>query len=245
MENTGQFYDSWNMYMFYGILGSIGIGALILLYYEFRVLRIKEYKEKYDFVNLHEVKYFWYAVIAFLLAAAFAVNTLGTEVIRENGVRWFYVRVFISLCSMVIGYFLFYSMIRVYYPKKIAKRLNKLRTAPRISPDGNVMRRLTEEEEDVHLEKSMIEEEEIQVVDYDVWIDEKTGYKKIEKYIINEQTTECPECGYYTLMIDREEVGQAPTESEAGYIIEHLKCSYCGYKEKREVMVSSLASNVA
>lgn len=163
----------------------------------------------------------------------------------EHGIRWFYVRVFISLCLGVVSYYLFYSLIRVAYPRKIAKRLYKLRTKPRVSPDGNLMRKLTEEEEDIHLEKSMIEEEEIQVVDYDVWIDEKTGYKKIEKYVINEKTAECPECSYFTLVISSEEVEKAPTQTESGVIIEHLECSYCGYKEKREILVSSLASNVA
>ena len=245
MEISGNSLGPWNQYMFYGILGSLVIGVLVLLFYEFNVLKIKDPKEKYDYVNLHEVKYFWYALVFFLLSGAFAINTVATDVIAEHGMRWFYVRIFISLCFMVIGYFSVHSLIRIYYPKKIAKRLHKLRTAPRISPDGNVMRRLTEEEEDVHMERSMIEEEEIQVVDYDVWLDEKTGYKKIEKYIIHDQMSECPECGYFTMTIAREEVGKEPTQAEAGYIIEHLECNYCGHKVKREIIVSSLSTNIA
>jgi hypothetical protein len=245
METTDQHFGAWNQYMFYGVFVSIAIGALILIFYELRVLRIKDFKEKYDYVNLHEIKYFWYAIICFLTAGAFGINTIASKVILESGTKWFFVRVFISLSFIVVGYFLFHSLIRIYYPKKLAKRLSKYRHAPRYSPEGNMMRRLTEEEEDLHMEKSMIKEEEIQIVDYDVWIDEKTGHKKIEKYILNDQASECPECGYFTLVINSEEMGKAPTDAEGGYLIEHLECNYCGHKEKREVMVAKLSSNVA
>ena len=244
METTANLIP-WDQYMYYGIAASMTIGVLFLIYYEAMVLRIKDFKEKYDFVNLNEIRFFWYAVISFLIAGAFAINTVASRIIAESGTKWFFVRVFISLSFIVIGYFVLHSLIRIYYPKKLAKRLHKYRTATRISPSGNPMRKLEEHEEDVHMEKSMIEEEEIQVVDYDVWIDDATGYKRIEKYIINEQTVECPECGYYTLIIGSEELGKAPTDSEAGYLIEHLECSYCGHREKREVVVSSLSSNIA
>jgi hypothetical protein len=245
METTDQQFGAWNQYMFYGILASISIGILLLVYYEFRVLRLRDHKEKYDYVNLHEIKYFWYAVICFLTAGAFAINTIASKTIMESDIKWFFIRLFISLCFVVVGYFLCHSLIRIYYPKKLANRLHKLRVAPRTSPSGNPMRRLTEEEEDIHLEKSMIKEEDIQIVDYDVWIDEQTGFKKIEKYILNNQATECPECGYYTMTILSEEMAKAPTDSEGGYVIEHLGCSYCGYKEKREVGVAKLSSNIA
>jgi hypothetical protein len=245
METTDQHFGAWNQYMLYGIFCSIVLGTLLLIFYEFNVLRIKDYKRKYDYVNRHEIRYFWYSIICFLTAGAFGINTIASKVILESGTKWFFVRVFISLSFIVVGYFLFYSLIRIYYPKKLAKRLDRYRTAPRISPAGNTMRRLTEEEEDVHMEKSMLREEEIQIVDYDVWLDEKTGYKKIEKYVMNDQASECPECGYYTMVIGSEEMGKAPTDSEGGYVIEHLECNYCGHKEKREVEVASLSSNVA
>ena len=245
METNDQHFGAWNQYMSYGIIASIAIGTLVFLFYEFNVLRIKDNKEKYDYVNLHEIKYFWYAVICFLVAGAFAINTIGSKVILESGTKWFFVRVFISLSFIVVGYFLFHSLIRIYYPKKLAKRLSRYRNAPRYSASGNIMRRLTEEEEDIHMEKSMIKEEEIQIVDYDVWVDDKTGEKKIEKYILNYQASECPECGYYTMVMHSEEMGKAPTDAEGGYLIEHLECNYCGHKERRDVAVAKLSSNVA
>lgn len=244
MEITDSFLGTWNQAMFYGILTSLALGVLTLVIYEFNVLRIKDYKLKYDYVNLHEIRYFWYALIFFLLAAGFAINTIGSETLKEMGVRWFCVRIFFSLSLMVVAYFAANSLLNILYPKKIARRLHKLRTAPRVSPDGNRMRRLTEEEEDIHMERSMIAEEEVQVVDYDVWLDEKTGFKKIEKYVIHDKSVECPECGFYTLMINSEEVVKNPTETESGVIIEHLECKYCSHKQRREISVSSFSANV-
>jgi hypothetical protein len=242
MQTAPDFLASWNLYLTIATFGFIVLGVLIFLFHEFRVLQIKDYKEKYDYVNLHEIKYFWYAVIALIVAAACSVNTIGTSLIVEKGMRWFWVRLGLSACFIVVGY-VFDSLIRIYYPKKLARRLTKLRTKPRISPEGNPMRRLTEDEEDLHLEHSMIKEEDVQVVDYDVWIDEKTGYKKIEKYIVSEQAVECPECGFYTMVIDSEELGKSPTENEPGYLIEHLACSYCNHRERKEIVVAQLSTN--
>jgi hypothetical protein len=245
MENTTTFLGTWNQYMYYGAGSLVVIGVLIFLYHEVKILQIKDYKERYDYVNLHEIKYFFYAVISCVVAGAFFVNTIGSALILHYGPRWFYVRSGLSICLIIVGYFVFLPLIRIYYPKKLSRRLTKLRTTPRISPDGNAMRLLTESEEDLHLEHSMIKEEDIQVVDYDVWIDDKTGYKKIEKYIVSEQAVECPECGFFTMIIDSEEMGQTPTQSEPGYLIEHLACSYCHHREKRELVVSQLSTNVA
>jgi hypothetical protein len=244
MENSSTFLTSWNTYMYFGSVAFVAIAVLILLYHEFRVFQIKDYKEKYDYVNLHEVRYFWYAIIALILAAAFFANTLASATIEHEGQRWFYVRLFITISFSVIAYFVFFSLVRIYYPGKLEKRLNKLRNTPRISPAGNQMRKLSESEEDHHLEQSQIADEEIHSIDYDVWIDEKTGYKKIEKYNAYQHAEECSECGYYTMKISREEVEEAPTISETGLLLQHYKCSYCNHREAKEIVIAKLADNV-
>src|SRR5204862_5032569 len=126
-----------------------------------------------------------YAVMAFIFAAALFANTILTEQITSTarGMLFFYVRIFIVVSLTLIAYFTFYSMVRIYYPKYLEKRLNRLRNTPRISPAGNAMRKLSEEEEDIHLKADLIEEEaNVHSVDYDVWIDDQPGFKKIEKY---------------------------------------------------------------
>ena len=107
------------------------------------------------------------------------------------------------------------------------------------------MRRLSEEEEDAHLDASQIAEEAsgVHSVDYDVWLDDKTGEKKIEKYYSYQHTEECPNCGYYTMKIDIEEVETAPTQNEPGKLLKHYKCSYCSHREQKEVVLAKLSSN--
>ncbi|MBX2946457.1 MAG: hypothetical protein KF725_11550 [Cyclobacteriaceae bacterium] len=244
MDVPHQFLDSWSYYMYLGAIAFIVLGLLILGYHEFRILIIKDLKEKYDYVNLNEIKFFWYAIIAFIVAGFMFFNTLATDMIHKSGMTWFYVRLFITTSFAIIFYFIFFSAVRIYYPRFVEKRLRKLRNKPRKSPEGNLMRKLTEQEEDAHLEESMIEEELFHSIDYDVWIDEKTGYKKIEKYFAYQHSEECPECGYYTLRIDREELEKAPTMEETGLFIKHFQCSYCNHREGREQILAKLSTNV-
>lgn len=246
MKST-TFFAAWDQSMIYLAYASVGLAILILLYHEFRIFQIKNYKEKYDYVNLYEIRYFWYAVIALLIAIAFVGNTFGTETITASGeMMWFYVRIFMSVSFGLIAYFICFSMVRIYYPRSVEKRLNKLRNTPRTSSAGNLMRKLSEAEEDAHLEASQIAEEssEVHSVDYDVWIDEKTGEKRVEKYFSYQHTEECTECGYFTMKIHHEDVDTAPTANETGILVKHYKCSYCGHREQRQVVLAKLSDNV-
>ncbi len=246
MENTTNFFESWDDYMLYGGFAFIIIAVLALLYHEFRIMVIKDFKEKYDYVNAHEIQYFWYAFLAIILASAFFGNTIASEKIIHRGMLWFYVRLFICVSFATIAYFVFYSMVRIYYPRFVEKRLNKLRNTPRISPDGNEMRKLSEQEEDAHLDASQIAEESsgVHSVDYDVWIDEKSGFKKVEKYMNYQHSEECPDCGFFTMKINVEEVEKAPTINESGILAKHYKCSYCGHREMKEAVLAALSTNV-
>jgi hypothetical protein len=244
METNSIDLSVWDQIMYIGVIASVAFSVLILLYHEYKVLQLKDYKEKYDYVNLHEVRYFWYTVLALVLAAAFFANTLGTHKIESAGMLWFYVRLGVTVCFFIIGYFIFYSLVRIYYPRFLEKRLSKLRSTPRVSPAGNVMRKLTQSEEEHHLE-NVKTEGEVHSVDYDIWIDDKTGFKKIEKYNAFQHAEECSECGYFTMKIDREEIEQAPTHTEDGLLLKHYKCSYCNHREQREVVIARLATNAS
>ncbi|MBS1952484.1 MAG: hypothetical protein JST37_15870 [Bacteroidetes bacterium] len=247
MEINKEFVLTWDHYMELGAVICVVIAILILLYHEYRVMQIKDYKEKYDYVNLNEIRYFWFAMIAVIVALGFVANSFATGKIITHGMLWFYVRIFITACFIVIGYVAFYSMVRIYYPHYVEKRLIKLRNKPRISPAGNEMRKLSEEEEDAHLDAQQIAEEasSIHSIDYDVWIDEKTGYKKIEKYESYLHAEQCPNCGFYTFKITREEVAEKPTDHSGGLLVKHYRCDYCNHREARETKLSALSKNVA
>ncbi|MFZ5999175.1 MAG: hypothetical protein ACOYW3_01595 [Bacteroidota bacterium] len=245
MEANSTLFLNWDGYMVMGGSAFVILGILILLYHEFRILMIKDYKEKFDYVNLHEVRYFWYAVIAFILAAFLFANTVLTHRIEQHGMLWFWVRVFITVCMAIILYFVLDSSVRIYYPRQLEKRLRKIRNKPRVSPAGNLMRKLSESEEDHHLEADQIAQQgsEVHSVDYDVWIDDKTGYKKVEKYMAYEHAEECSECGYFTMKIQSEEIEKKPTQDETGLLLKHFKCSYCNHREQREIVLAKLSEN--
>ena len=123
---------------------------------------------------------------------------------------------------------------------------DKLRNKPRISPAGNVMRKLSKPKK-MHLEADQIAQEgsEIHSVDYDVWIDEKTGYKQVEKYYSYQHAIECPECGYVTMKIHHEEVNPATVTRRGRLACKHYRCSFCAHKMRKEVHLAKLADNIA
>lgn len=246
MESQSEFTQAWDYYVTLGAYICLGIAVLILLYHEFRILLIKDYKEKYDYVNLNEIRFFWYAVIALITGAALYANSVGTTMIFSDVTIWFYVRIFMTASFAVIAYIIFYSLVRIYYPRFVEKRLNKLRHKPRKSPSGNVMRKLKEREEEAHLEPELFrEQQEIHSVDYDVWLDEKTGYTKVEKYHAYQHSEECPECGFVTFRLKTEEIADQPTDDDPGLLIKHYRCTYCNHREARESVIAPLSENVA
>jgi hypothetical protein len=226
METTSTFFTMWDRYMYAGASTCVALGIIVLVYHEFKVYQIKDYKEKYDYVNLNEIRYFWYAVMAFTLAGTFFANTIASRAIEANSMRWFYVRIFISLGLTVIAYFVFFSLVKVYYAGYIERKLIQLRDMPRTSPAGNMMRKLTDSEvQEHHLEGTKKDE--------------------VEKYNAYQHAEECSECGYYTMKIDSEELEEAPTPSRTGLLLKHYKCSYCGHREQHEVVIARLSENVA
>src|SRR5688500_6438242 len=245
MESHTEFVTAWDRYMSLGAYICVGIAILILLYHEVRIMLIRDYKQKYDYVNLNEIRFFWYAVIALITGAAFYSNAVGTKMVFSDVTIWFYVRIFMTASFAVVAYFVFYSLVMIYYRGYVEKGLNKLRHKPRISPKGNVMRKLKEREEEAQLEPEIFREQIVlHSVDYDVWLDEKTGYKRVEKYHAYQHSEECPECGYVTFRLRKEEILEQPTDESPGVLVKHYRGSYCNHREARESVVARLSENV-
>ena len=132
-----------------------------------------------------------------------------------------------------------YLVLQFYYPGRLEKKLKKLRYTARTNPEnGNKMKLLSEEEEDAYLDEGMQAEENVFSVDYDVWIDELTGYTKIEKYKGHLSALECDRCGFQTLRLSKEEIIVAPTETQDGEILKEYNCSYCGRIKRKNVILT-------
>jgi uncharacterized protein with PIN domain len=143
------------------------------------------------------------------------------------------------MVAMIVGVII-QNILKFYYPFFIEKRLRKLRYTARISPDNRKMKLLSEEEEDVYLDEGMQAEENAFSVDYDVWIDEISGFTKIEKYNGRLHALQCDECNYQTLKVDREEVIQSATDTEDGELMKYYACGYCGHKQRKSFTIAKL-----
>jgi len=231
------YLEKWNAFGKYLSYALLGIGIFILFYHYFRLILTKEYKKKYDYINRNEIRSLWLSVLFIIFGIGIYVNTL----VDEGEIVWLMVRVFVTfMMGLIIGVFIS-NLLKFYYPFYIEKRLRRLRYKPRKSPKtGKPMKLLSEEEEDVYLDEGMQAEENVFSVDYDVWIDEETGFTKIEKYAGHLVALQCPECSYQTLKVVKEEILESPTESEEGELMKFYKCDYCGYKERKAFRIAKI-----
>jgi len=244
MQDYPQFIADWNQFMTLLAVISTIVAFIILLFHEIKKIRIHDFKERYDFITDNEVRFLWYFLITLLVGLVFYSNTLISDWIEQKGLIWFGARFFITVCGGIVIYQLLDSIVRIYYVGKLEEKLKALRERPRISPSGNIMRKLTESEEDAHLDESQIAEEENKggrhSFNYDVWVDESTGYKRIEKYDETLHPIECVECGYVTLRVTGEEVSVSPTTTEKGVLTRHYKCTFCKHRERRDISLAPL-----
>lgn len=229
-----EIWNQWSSLVSYGVF-SLGLG--ILAYYYIRLFLSKGSKPKYDFRNLYEIKLFFNASVFLISGIAVYLTTLSAE----PTVVWFIVSLFVATMMSILAISVIHNLLNFYYPTFLEKKLQQLRYKPRISPkSGKPMKLLSEEEEDVHLDEGMQAEENIFSIDYDVWVDEETGYTQIEKYAGHLHAIECSECNYQTLKVVKEELLESPTENDPGQLLKYQNCTYCGHKVKKAFKVAPL-----
>lgn len=228
MQNsTGStFLLFWNNAMIVGALIMVASGIVFYIVHKIRVAAISDYKAKYDYLNKNEIRNYKYVFLCFGIAAMMVVNLYGMNKLNEMGV-WFFVRVFMSIAGGTLVGYVAFLILDYYYPTILSRKLNKWRYMSRESKTGAKMRLLSEEEEDVHLEEGMQAEENVFSIDYDVWVDEKSGEVKIEKYPGHLQALKCNSCSFYTMRVVREEISEQPTANAPGELIKHYQCTYC------------------
>ena len=181
-SSVDSFLNVWHTIMIIGAIGFFVMAIVQFIIHKVKIASFKHPKDKYDFIRTNEIRNYKRVFIFLAIAVACVINTYGMGSIEFHPV-WFGVRIFISLAGALLVGYTALLILQYYYPTQMHKKLKKLRYLPRINPEnGNKMRLLGEHEEDVHLEEGMQAEENIFSVDYDVWVDESTGYNKIEKY---------------------------------------------------------------
>ncbi len=228
--------EAWNTYGQYLAYAIFGVGILIFLGHFLKLLTTSDFKTRYDYINMHEINLLWYGFVLILVGGGLYGNTLH----QKTTWLWFLVWIFVSIMVALIIGVIVQNVLKFYYPFFIEKRLKKLRYTPRVSPEGRKMKLLSEEEEDVYLDEGMQAEENAFSVDYDVWIDELSGYTKIEKYNGRLHALQCSECNYQTLKVSKEEVVKEATEEEEGELMKYYTCGYCGHKERKSFHIAKI-----
>ena len=225
----------WQEYILYPAFASAAIGILIYILYKFKFSSLKTMKEKFDLVSQKEARRYFQVHMAFAVGGFLFFNsTMIDNVARAP--MWFGIRFFIGICIGVFYGYISTLLLKYYWPKPLHKRLHALRYSPRTNPkNGNRMKLLSEDEEDAYLDEGRQAEEDVFSVDYDVWIDEKTGDTVIERYEGHLQALECDRCGFQTLKLTKEEVTKKVFGTEDGELLKEYKCRYCSRIKRKTV----------
>lgn len=216
------------------------LSVVLLLLYAVQVQSFRSRTKKYKFVSERESHALMGSAVLFSGSVAFYAFVLMELSIGIAGPFYYFIA---GLFAVGVGFALGYvlrSYLNFYHPFILEKRLKDIRFAPMRSPiTGKPMTLLNEAQEDVHLSREMIEEEDTLSVDYDVWIDENSGFKVIEQYDTRYHPRECESCHFKTLVKRKEEVIQAPQPQEKGILRKHYECTYCGHLESKDVDLPS------
>ncbi len=246
-ENSAyiDFLEVWHQVMVISSILAIILAIVVFIYHNVKVGSIKDYKDKYDYISLYEIKNYKWSFILLGIAVALYANGYN-DVAASKSIVWFFVRFFVAGCiGTLIGY-VSALVLEYYHPGKMQKKLDKWRYSPRTNPKtGNKMKLLSEDEEDVHLDEGMQAEENVFSIDYDVWIDETTGDTKIERYEGYMEALECNSCGFRTLKVAREEIVQPATISSDGELLKHYECNYCGSTRTTQHTIAKLTNAAA
>lgn len=228
----------WQEYILYPAFVFAGIGILIYIFYKMKFSSLKTMKEKFDLVSQTETRRYFQIHIAFAIAIFIFFNsTMIDNVARAP--MWFGIRFFIGICAGVLYGYVATLLLKYYWPKSLHKRLHALRYSPRTNPkNGNRMKLLSEDEEDAYLDEGKQAEENVFSVDYDVWIDEKTGDTVIDRYEGHLQALECDRCGFQTLKLTKEEVTKEVSGTNDGELLKEYKCTYCNRIKRKTVILS-------
>lgn len=219
------FLTAWHSGVLVASIFFITAAIVIYLIYNLRVSMISDYKEKYDFINLNEIKWLKWVFFCVGLGLGSLINLYSAG--KEVG-TWFFVLLFISFSGITLVSYVASLILDYYYPTKLNMKLKKWRYMPRINPkSGNKMRLLSEDEEDVHLMEGMQAEENVFSIDYDVWIDEKTSEIKIEKYQGHLIALQCGNCGFFTMRVVKEEIVETHEDGSPKELVKNYQCSYC------------------
>lgn len=223
-------------------LGNIAfsIAFFLFLMYQVQVQSFRSRTKKYKFVSEREISSL--RTIAVFLAAS--VGCYSFVLVRlsfgQAGVIEYIVSSLVAIVTGVVLGYVLWNYLSYYYPFILEKRLGDIRFKAMKSPmTGKAMTLLNEMQEDAHLSQKMIDEEDTLSVDYDVWMDDESDYKVIERYDTRFHPLVCESCNFRTLVEKQVKIVREPQQSIKGLLRKHYECTYCGHLESKDIAIPS------
>lgn len=212
----------------------------LFLLYVIQAQSFRSRTAKYKFVSEKErPAMLGSAVILASSIGAYAFILIGLSIGLSASFQYFISGILAIGLGFTVGYVL-WNYLSYYQPFILEKRLNDIRFGTMKSPvTGKPMTLLNEEQEDIHLTRQMIEEEDNLSVDYDVWIDEASDFKVIERYNTRFHPLVCESCNFRTLTERTEEIIEEPEEHTPGLLRKHYECTYCGHVAFKDAPIPS------
>lgn len=167
---------------------------------------------------------FFAALILFIVNARKArkhiTNYDKSLVWRKNLVQIF------ILAILSAGTGLIFAIIALIIYRRYRTRRIKCATC------GAKMNRLGEAEDNELLTSGEDIEEQLNTVDYDVWLCPDCGtVEKFPYYVSQNQYKPCPRCRAIAYGLVRDRVIQRPTATAGGYGVRTYECKHCGYSD--------------
>ncbi|MCZ8156785.1 MAG: TPM domain-containing protein [Leptospira sp.] len=188
--------------------------------------------------NYHLVKNLSYPLFYGILAIPWILLVFViTHFFTDEGIP---ISAFLSIFSFVI-----FNLVggNEYRIKLLAPILMYIRNKPRNCPTcKHRLHKLSEKEDDRHLQKGQIWEERMQSIDYDVWKCDTCNtttilnFPKIDPDYIYKGTSfrkvkKCPECKYETFVHKSSDVLRYATYDHSGKVEVNRVCKHCNHKE--------------
>lgn len=165
------------------------------------------------------------AALALFVSAIFSIrkktNYQKIEILRKS--QWkLAILAFLSLFSGVIFFLVIFFLIKYYRNKPI-----------KCDYCGTKMNKLSEEDDNKYLSEAQNIEEEINSVDYDVWLCPKCGTTEIFPFESKISSFDkCPRCHTKASTLLYDKVRRQPTVSTVGLGVKVYGCRYCGHRHE-------------
>ncbi|MCM1319578.1 MAG: TPM domain-containing protein [Muribaculaceae bacterium] len=111
---------------------------------------------------------------------------------------------------------------------------------------GTRMKKLNEQEDNNYLNESQNKEEELNSVDYDVWLCPKCGATEIFSFpSVNTEYTMCPYCDTKALSLVYKRIDRPATSSRRGHGTMIYECKHCGKRVEKPYTIPIAAASAA